>query len=172
MISLKLNLDDTELKRNIGEIIGRLEKPKQALKECGLVWLRSIGKNFKTGGRPMRWKTSKRAAATGGGKTLVDTAVLKNSITVKADETSLTAGTVVKSGAIHQLGGKINKNVKVNKFWRYMDTAFGKAIAPRHVLVSAHTRQMNLTMPKRPFLVVQDADWRVFQRIFEDYVTQ
>ena len=168
MISLKLNLDDAEVKRNIGEIIGRLEKPKQALKECGLVLLRSIGKNFKTGGRPMRWKTSKRAAATGGGKTLVDTSRLKNSITMKADNTSLTVGTNVKYAAIHQLGGTIPAHTILPKRAKALRWFNGSG----NVRFAKKVEIPTITMPKRPFLVIQAADWRVFQRIFEDYVTQ
>lgn len=165
MIALKLKLDD-EFKINMGDLAGRLAKPKQALKECGLVLLRSIGKNFKAGGRPMRWKTSKRAARTGGGKTLVDTSRLKNSITMKAGETSLIVGTNVKYAAIHQLGGTIPAHTilpKRAKALRWFDGSGNVRFAKK-------VKIPTITLPKRPFLVVQEADWRVFRRIFEDYV--
>ena len=50
-----------------------------------------------------RWKTSIRAAQTGG-KTLVDTAQLRNSIRVYSDDSGFAVGTNAKHAATHQFG--------------------------------------------------------------------
>jgi len=166
MISLDMKLDK-EFKIHMNDLIDRLAKPKQALKECGLVLLRSIEKNFKAGGRPMRWKASKRAAATGGGKTLVDTGRLKSSITMDATNTELKVGTNVKYAAIHQLGGTVPGHIilpKRAKALRWFDKSGTVRFAKKVTIPK-------ITMPKRPFLVVQEEDWRIFRRIFEDYIT-
>ena len=169
MISLKYILKEMELKAAVKPLVDRLSKPQQALKEYGLVLLRSIAHNFKTGGRPDKWTRSVRAKQSGG-KTLIDTARLKNSITMDVTDKILTVGTNVIYAAIHDLGGRIKKNVTVSKHWRYMDTAFGKPIKGKKVLVKSHQRKMNLNIPQREFMVVQDSDWRVFKRIFADYL--
>lgn len=149
---------------------GRIEKPEKALNEIGLVLLRSISKTFKESGRPSAWKASKRAAA-GLGKTLIKTARLMRSVTMQVLGGTLEVGTNVVYARIHQLGGKILQNVTVKQHARIMIQAFGKPIVGRKVMVKSHQRRMNLTIPARPYLVVQDADMRVFERIGRDYVT-
>lgn len=169
MISIKYNINDLEAKTAVKQLADRLSKPQQALKECGLVLLRSIAKNFKAGGRPTKWKRSGRVKREGG-QTLVETARLKKSITMDVSGNTLTVGTNVKYARIHQLGGRITKNATIREHWRIMTKAFGKEIPGRSVLVRRHQRQMNTNMPARPFLMVQDSDWRVFKRIFADYL--
>ena len=169
MIAIKYSIKDMEAKTALRRLSDRLTKPQQALKECGLVLLRSIAKNFRAGGRPVRWKRSARARREGG-QTLVDTARLKKSITMKVAGKILTVGTNVISAAIHQLGGRIDQNVTVRSHWRIMRKAFGRAIPARKVLVRSHQRHLQFDMPARPFLLIQDEDWRVFRRIFGDYL--
>ena len=171
MISLKYTLKDMEAKTALKGLTGRLSKPQKPLKECGLVLLRSISKTFKAGGRPTKWKKSARAKKEGG-KTLIDTARLMRSVTMDVSGNKLTVGTDVKYARIHELGGRIRKNATIKKHWRIMRKAFGKPITMRRVLVRAHQRQMDTDMPARPFLVIQDTDWRVFKRIFEDYLVK
>jgi len=84
----------------------------------------------------------------------------------------LTVGTNVKYARIHQLGGKLDKNVTVKAHYRYITQAFGKEIDGRKVLVRQHQRQQDAYVPARPFLKVQDADLRVMRRIVADYVTE
>jgi phage virion morphogenesis protein len=171
MIAVKYTINDLEAKVALKDLSGRLSKPQKALKECGLVLLRSVAKTFKAGGRPVRWKASARAKAAGG-KTLIDTARLMRSVTIAVSAKSVTVGTNAKYARIHQLGGRIKKNVTVKKHWRYMAKAFGKTIPARHVLVEQHRRNMDFKMPARPFLVIQAADRRIFTRIFGDYLTK
>ena len=170
MISIKYNIKDLEAKTAIKGLGQRLTKPQQALKECGLVLLRSIARNFKAGGRPAKWERSGRVKREGG-QTLVETARLKKSITMDVTGNTLTVGTNVKYARIHQLGGRIKKSATIREHWRIMTKAFGKSIPGRNVLVRSHQRQMNINMPARPFLVVQDSDLRVMKRIVADYVT-
>ena len=171
MIAAKYTIKDLEARTALEDLAGKLSKPVKALRECGLVLLRSVAKTFKLGGRPVKWKASARAKMAGG-KTLIDTARLMRSITMDVKKNALTVGTNVKYARIHQLGGKIAKNVTVKKHWRYMDQAFGKPVPARNVLVSKHQRDMKLEIPARPFLAIQSADMRIFQRIFGDYLTE
>lgn len=167
MINLKVTVKDMEARAAVKGLAGRLAKPRQALKECGLVLLRSISKTFKAGGRPVRWKPSRRAKLTGG-RTLIDTARLLRSITMDVAARSLKVGTDVKYAAIHQLGGRIPGRVVLPrraKALRWIDKN-GNVRFAKKVTIPA------FTMPARPFLVIQDADWRVFQRIFGDYLTK
>jgi phage gpG-like protein len=168
MVAVKYSIDDLKAKRAAKTAERRLTNPEKALKDCGLVLLRSVAKNFKAGGRPVRWHPSKRALAAGG-QTLVKTARLMRSITMTVHGKILRVGTNVKYARIHQLGGKINQNVTVRQHWRYMDKAFGEPIPARSVTVRQHQRQMDTYIPARPFLKIQDADWRIMKRIVGNY---
>lgn len=169
-ISAKYSIDDLEARKALDGIEHRLTRPEKPLKECGLVLLRSIAKTFKAGGRPVRWKPSKRAKAEAG-KTLIKTARLMRSITMTVLGRILTVGTNVVYAAIHHLGGEIKKNVTIKEHWRFITKAFGKPIEGRRVLVKSHQREMDIDMPERPYLVIQDADYRVFNRIVVDHTT-
>lgn len=60
----------------------------------------------------------------------------------------------VKYAAIHEFGFKGSETVKAHT--RVIKQAFGKAISPKTVMVSAFTRQMN--MPERSFMRTALAD--------------
>lgn len=170
MVAIKYTIKDLKAKAAIKQAERRLSKPEKALKECGLVLLRSIAKNFKAGGRPVRWRPSGRALREGE-KTLIDTARLKNSINMRVLGRILRVGTNVKYARIHQLGGKLDKNVTVKQHYRYITRAFGKSIEGRKVLVRQHQRQQDMYIPARPFLKVQPGDLRIMRRIVADYVS-
>ena len=171
MVAVKYTIEDLEAKAALKQAERRLEKPETALKECGLVMLRSIAQNFKAGGRPVRWHPSKRALAEGG-KTLIHTARLKNSIFMRVLGRILRVGTSVVYAAIHQLGGRIRQNVTIKAHYRYITQAFGKEIPGRKVLVRQHQRDVDTEIEARPYLVVQDADLRIMKRIVADYVAE
>jgi phage gpG-like protein len=171
VVAVNYTIKDLTGRKMLTQAERRMADPKTALKECGLVLIRSIARNFKAGGRPVRWHPSKRALAEGG-KTLLDTARLKNSISIQViRKTSIKVGTAVKYARIHQLGGKLDKNVTIKQHYRTITRAFGKPIDERKVLVRQHQRQQDMYIPARPFLMVQDADLRIMRRIVADYVS-
>jgi len=114
----------------------------------------------------VRWKPSIRAQRTGG-QTLIKTARLMRSITMQVIGKVLRVGTPVKYAAIHQLGGTIPARVilpKRAKALRWIDRS-GNVRFAKKVSIGP------TGIPARPFLVIQDGDWRVFRRIFGDYIT-
>lgn len=171
MVAVKYSIDDMEAKAAIKQTERRLEKPEKALKGCGLVLLRSVAKNFKAGGRPVRWHPSRRARMTGG-QTLVKTARLMRSITMTVLGKILRVGTNVKYGAIHQLGARIRGNLTIRQHYRYITQVFGKPIPGRKVLVRQHQRNVDMYIPARPFLIIQSADHRVMRKIVAEYVSE
>lgn len=114
-----------------------------AMDLIGAGWTQLSKLAFKLGESPegAPWKPIKRA-----GQVLVDTAILKNSLTHDAGPEGLRLGTNVEYGKYHQFGGP----QAVATHWREIAQAFGKAIAPRSIKIKAHTR----TVPARPFLPV------------------
>lgn len=79
--------------------------------EIGEYLVSDTKRRFKEGIDPQghRWQPSKRAKATGRGKTLVDKARLKNSFGYKASPDQVQVGTNVIYAGIHQYGGVIKQ---------------------------------------------------------------
>ena len=133
---------------------------------------RSISKNFREGGRPSKWQKSKRVELSGG-KTLIKTRYLQNSINYRPDDRSLAIGTNVIYARIHQLGF-IASNIEkatVKEHWRRQNTAFGKPISARAVKVKTHKRRVVFNMPARPFLLFQDDDIEYIKFLIGRYLT-
>ena len=116
---------------------------------------------FRQGKRPdgRKWKTSIRAAREGG-RTLVQTAQLRNSIHVKSDASGFAVGTNVKHAATHQFGepGRTIR-AKTKKGLRFQ--AGGRWVTKKQVRVS---------IPARPFLGLSEEDMREIKATVEDFI--
>lgn len=106
-----------------------------------------------------RWKTSIRAATTGG-KTLVASAQLRNSIKVKSDASGFAIGTNVKHAATHQFGepGRTIR-AKTSKGLRFQ--VGGQWVTKKKVKVS---------IPARPFLGFSEDDLQEMKGTIEDFI--
>jgi phage gpG-like protein len=145
---------------------------------------RSTKMTFAAEGRPVKWKPSRRVERAGeisatkrrvGGplKTLRLTGLLELSTHwVPTGPNEVRGGTVENYGRIHQLGGRIEGTANVGMYIRTITEAFGKPLkdGPTQVLVGAHQRHMNTTIPARPFLVVQPDDEAYFARKIVAYL--
>ena len=138
----------------------------------------SILRNFNEGGRPAKWKPSKRAAKGVwharkkmmiAGKTLIDKSILRNSIKYTVKDNEIIVGTNVKYAKIHNYGGKISKTVDVRPHKRTITKLFGKPISAKDVDVRKHERNMTINMPARPFMVLQKTDIAFITKKIKDY---
>ncbi len=114
-IQIQVDINDESVKALIQSLanLGR-EKFDGGLREIGET-IRSITLDaFEAGRSPDGeiWKKSKRVEEEGG-QTLVDDAILQNSIDVKSRDGKVEVGTDVVYAAIHQLGGKTGRGRKV-----------------------------------------------------------
>ena len=92
-----------------------------------------------------RWKTSIRAA-TSGGKTLIDSSQLRNSIKVTADASGFAVGTNVKHAATHQFGDQ-GRTIRAKRAKNLRFQVGGKWVSKKQVKVN---------IPARPFLGLSD----------------
>lgn len=106
-----------------------------------------------------RWKSSKRAVLEGG-KTLVKTAQLRNSIHARSDASGFAVGTNAKHAATHQFGdpGRIIR-ARRKKALRFQTG--GRWISKK---------QVRVTIPARPFLGLSDGDMREMKATVEDFI--
>lgn len=118
---------------------------------------------FKQGRDPAGklWKASKRAAWSGG-KTLVDTATLRNSIHGKADASGFAVGTNLKYAATHQFGdpGRTIR-AKKSKFLRFqVDGTW------------VRKKSVRIKIPARPYLGLSDDDLQEIKGTVEDFISR
>lgn len=106
-----------------------------------------------------KWKTSIRAASTGG-KTLIDSAQLRNSIKSYSDEKGFAVGTNVKHGATHQFGEK-GRTIRAKTTRGLRFQAGGRWITKKQVKVK---------IPARPFLGLSSKDMEEIKATVEEFV--
>ena len=106
-----------------------------------------------------RWKTSIRAA-TSGGKTLIDSSQLRNSIKVTADASGFAVGTNVKHAATHQFGDQ-GRTIRAKRAKNLRFQVGGKWVSKKQVKVNT---------PARPFLGLSDEDMQEIKATTEDFI--
>lgn len=112
------------------------------------------------------WIPSLRAAETGG-KTLVDKALLRNSMTHRAGRDQVEWGTNVKYAARHNQG--FSGTETVSQHMRTMREAFGQRLSqPIDVVIPSFQRNANT--PKRQFLGLSTIDIAEIEAIGTDYL--
>jgi phage virion morphogenesis protein len=142
----------------LGSAVDRLEHPAPLFDLIGAMLVTSTEDRFERETDPEGnpWPPSIRALTTGG-KTLTDTAYLRNSLEHVASDDGVEVGTNVPYAAIHQVGGTI-RPVTARKL------VF--EIAGRTVFAD------EVTIPKRAFLGLDDADEAAIADLAEDYVLE
>jgi phage gpG-like protein len=118
---------------------------------------------FKRGKSPegKRWQTSIRAAAEGG-KTLIKTAQLRNSIRTKSDVTGFALGTNVKYGATHQYGEE-GRTIRARR---------AKALRFRVGEKWITKKAVKINIPARPYLGLSDEDMQEIKATVEEFVSR
>lgn len=103
-----------------------------------------------------KWAPSIRASSTGG-KTLTDKGMLKGSIRVQSDDSSVAVGTNDIRAATHQFGDTRTIRAKKKKYLTFQID--GRWV--RKASVTIH-------IPARPFLGISDEDQEEIRAIIED----
>lgn len=113
MSGLSIKVESVQMEAVLNELAGRMGDLTPVMQTIGEIIVEQTDTAFETCVAPdgTAWPASGRALATGG-QTLIDTAVLRNSITVQATENQVEVGTNVLYAAIHQLGGKAGRGKK------------------------------------------------------------
>lgn len=158
-MTITIKWDDRKVLEALNGAAKRCADTGPLLEEIGEIVKLSVKRNFEDGGRPGKWKTSKRAAAQGG-VTLSDTGRLRSSITSLVSGKVVEIGTNVKYAPVHQFGTKgyiIRPKTK-------------KALNIPGIGLRMWAKHPGL--PARPFLMVQEQDKVVILETIADYVLE
>lgn len=108
-----------------------------------------------------KWQTSIRADSEGG-KTLIKTAQLRNSIRTKSDASGFALGTNVKYAATHQFGEK-GRTIRAKKAKALRFKIGNRWVSKKEVKVS---------IPARPYLGLSDEDMQEIKATVEDFIAR
>lgn len=161
MYSIRLEGDTRQMLKKI-KSFSEIDK-KKINATLGQVTRGSTLERFKRGKDPegKRWQTSIRAAVEGG-KTLIKTAQLRNSIRTKSDVTGFALGTNVKYGATHQLGVN-GRTIRARK---------AKALRFRVGDQWVSKKAVKINIPARPFLGLSDEDMQEIKATVEEFISR
>lgn len=154
-VSIRLDGADATL-AVLGDLVKRTQNPRGLFENLGDYLAASTQRRFETGTAPggAKWPLSIRAKVEGG-KTLVDTGRLSDSIVQETTDHSVAIGTDVVHAAIHQLGGTIKPKTK-------------KAL--RFKIGKAWVTAKQVTIPARPFLGIDGDDETEIINIAENWL--
>lgn len=155
-MQINIKIEDGQVRAELGRLAGRLRNLTPAMRGIGEIVRTSVERNFAAGGRPDKWKESRRVRQSGG-QTLSDTGRLRRSFTVRGYRDRAEVGTNVKYAAIHQRGGTIMARNKPYLKFKLGDQWVSKK---------------SVAIPARPFLMVQQEDWGKMQRYLAGYVVE
>lgn len=121
----------------------------------------STMERFKQGRDPegKRWKTSIRAAGEGG-KTLIQSAQLRNSVNARPETSGFAVGTNVKHAATHQFG-EPGRTIRARRKKVLRFQVGGRWVSKK---------QVHICIPARPFLGLSDEDMQKIRDTVGDFI--
>lgn len=174
-ITIQIQLNSEEARRNLSALVERLSDPRPFYKKVGEIFESSVIDRFQTETapdgtpwtplRPSTLASRLRRKKSGQG-ILRDSGALRMAISHQVEEGGVRVGVAsgIKYAAIHQFGGTINMPARTGKIFRrqFADGSFGRRFAKREnktsvatgVRIGAH----RITIPARPFLGVSPQD--------------
>lgn len=169
MAGVSIEIDQKKFNTFLNRMQKRSRTMTPAWKIASAIMRESVVENFNAGGRPKKWEESARASKQGG-KTLVDTGNLRNSINASSGNNFAKASTNVKYAAIHNFGGTIPAHTIKPKHKFVLRWAIASAITKRGKPSRSKAKQKGtfafakfvnipeIKMPKREFMVLQDPE--------------
>lgn len=184
-------LDDAAARQRLADLIERLEDKTGFLNDVGDELLHSTRDRFVSqqdpDGKP--WKPLSRATIRErerAGKTpiqiLTRNSYMRSSLNKRVDGDTLSIGTPVPYGAIHQLGGTISRPAREGVVYRHvswksqkMDNRFapkkgGKGQPKANFVQKVERKAYEISMPARPFLGLSKADQAAIINIASDWL--
>jgi phage virion morphogenesis protein len=175
MAGAGIRLEAKDALAALAGIAARVEHPRPMWAAIGASLVTSTQRRFETGTDPAGnpWPPSIRALTTGG-KTLVLSARLMQSLTYNAWDNGVEEGTNLIYARIHQLGGLIKQAARTAilhfKFnARTGHTRFAKP-GKANFAQKAQIGAREIRIPARPYLGLDDDDEREIVAIGEDWL--
>ena len=145
-VAVSIKIDDREVRKLLGGVLKRMGNPAPAMKILGAIVRTSIVRNFEKGGRLTKWTALSPETL----KTKKGTAILR--------EQGMAGGLM---GSVNYKPFNDKVVISANKIYAAIHHFGGKAGRGRKV-----------TIPARPYMMVQDEDWREMKAALGDFIVR
>ena len=142
--AVEFRQDDRQVQKNLGAIIKRMENPKDAYEIIGETVRTSIVRNFEKGGRPKKWQE------------------LSPVTLEKKRGTKI----LMEQGMAGGLAGSITYKAKSDRVVVGTNKVYGAI----HHFGGRAGRGRKVSIPARPYMMVQDEDWREIEAELSDFI--
>lgn len=165
-------IDGSALQTALDRLVDYGENPGPILDEIGGAMVQRTQERFERGEGPggAKWQPSQRALAEGG-KTLIDTARLMQSITHRVTAEGVEWGTNVEYAAIHQFGGVIETKARTQTLAFGKDGRFASRKSAKRrkagaiAIAIAELHAFSFKMPARPYIGFDETDRKTIEDI-------
>ena len=140
-VAVSVKIDDREVRKMLSGILKRIGNPGPAMKILGAIARTSIVRNFEKGGRPTKW-------------------------TALSPETLKTK----KGTAILRETDGLKEAVNYKPFNDKVVVSADKVYAAIHHFGGKAGRGRKVTIPARPYMMVQDEDWVEMKAALNEYI--
>lgn len=166
MVNINVTIEDAGLKALIERLKIRLTNMTPVMKEIGQIVRNSVIKNFQQGGRP-QWKSLSPV-------TLGLSWKLKGKQThVKSGKRETKAFERYKSGKKILIDtARLMKSITSKGFRDRAEVGTNVIYGAIHQLGGQAGRGLKVTIPARPYLMVQDEDWAEIRKVVENYLVR
>ena len=143
-VAVNIKIDDREVRKLLAGILKRIGNPGPVMKILGAIVRTSVVRNFEKGGRPTKWQALSPETL----KTKKGTAILR--------EQGMAGGLM---GSVNYKPFNDKVVVSANKVYAAIHHFGGKA-----------GRGKKVTIPARPYMMIQDEDWVEMKAALNDYI--
>jgi len=143
MSGVSIKIDDREVRKLLGGILKRIGNPGPAMKILGAIVRTSIVRNFEKGGRPEKWQALSP-----------ETLKKKKGTAILREQDGL-------MGSVNYKPFNDKVVISANKIYAAIHHFGGKA-----------GRGKKVTIPARPYMMVQDEDWVEMKAALGDFIVR
>ncbi|MBI5634867.1 MAG: phage virion morphogenesis protein [Nitrospirae bacterium] len=161
---IEVKVDDKEVREMLSQLKERTGNLKPAMSIIGQIVRSSIIKNFEAEGRPQKWQPLSMATLylrIGGA-----------SSKKKRGGTKVGAIRKLASHKVLQDTARLKNSINSNAFSDRVEIGTNVIYGAIHQFGGAAGRGKKVTIPARPFLMVQDEDWPTIKNAVSDYLTK
>ena len=145
-VAVSIKIDDKGVRKKLGNVLKRLGNPGPAMKILGAIARTSIVRNFEKGGRPTKWQALSPETL----KTKKGTAILRE----------------------QGMAGGLMGSVNYKAFGKKAVISADKIYAAIHHFGGQAGRGRKVTIPARPYMMVQDEDWVEMKAALGDFIVR
>lgn len=173
MFEFEFKLSD-DAEKYLAKVSKKIDDTRPMLTKGSMVMLTSLDKNFRSEGRPKKWKglapltkALRRNKNKGQIKILQDTNQLRGSMSAKVTKKQAEIGTNLEKAPLLNFGGTSKpSDVTIKRHKRTITQAFGKPIQPKRITVGPYKMHIPpKQVPARPFVLFQKQDVDDLQRL-------